>query len=295
MVLYKGIWDLARKGGGRVPQGLPAKKRGTGLTDGPDRLCRLNGKIPLYQAAACFTASEKAERRRMKETQEKGGQELPYERFLRFGPENLTEAELLAIIIRTGTKEKSALQLAGQVLKLAGYPREGLLGLHNVTLEELMSVKGIGHVKAIKLKCLAELSKRMSAASASRGISFYRSCQVADYFMEKLRHLATECVVLACLDAKGQLIAERRLSQGSVRMALISPREIFLEALKYRAVNILLVHNHPSGDPAPSSADAHLTDALRELGEKMDIPLLDHIIIGDNRYYSFKESSWRRS
>lgn len=228
----------------------------------------------------------------MKEIQAKGRQELPYERFLRFGPENLTEAELLAIIIRTGTKEKSALQLAEQVLHLAKYPREGLLGLYNVTLDELRSVKGIGQVKAVKLKCLAELSKRMSTATAREGICFYSSCQVADYFMERLRHLTTECVVLVCLDAKGQLVAEKCLSQGSVRMALISPREIFLEALECRAVNILLVHNHPSGDPTPSRADADLTEALRELGEKMDIPLLDHVIIGDNRYFSFKERSW---
>ena len=217
---------------------------------------------------------------------------MPYERFLRFGPENLTEAELLAIIIRTGTKENSALQLAEQVLKLTSYPKEGLLGLYNVTLDDLKSVKGIGQVKAVKLKCLAELSKRMSAATASQGLCFCSSGQTAGYFMEKLRHLTTECVVLVCLDAKGQMIAERRLSQGSVRMALISPREIFLEALRYRAVNILLVHNHPSGDPTPSGADADLTRSLRELGEKMDIPLLDHIVIGDNRYFSFKENAW---
>ena len=217
---------------------------------------------------------------------------MPYERYLRFGPENLTEAELLAIIIRTGTKENRALQLAEQVLKLTRYPKEGLLGLYNVTLDDLKSVKGIGQVKAVKLKCLAELSKRMSAATASQGLCFCSSGQTAGYFMEKLRHLTTECVVLVCLDAKGQMIAERRLSQGSVRMALISPREIFLEALRYRAVNILLVHNHPSGDPTPSGADADLTRSLRELGEKMDIPLLDHIVIGDNRYFSFKENAW---
>ena len=88
------------------------------------------------------------------------------------------------------------------------------------------------------------------------------------------------------------MIAERRLSSGSVRMALISPREIFMAALECRAVNILLVHNHPSGDPTPSRADRELTDNVREMGEKMDIPLLDHIVIGDNRYVSFKEESW---
>ena len=216
---------------------------------------------------------------------------LPYERFLRFGPENLTETELLAIIIRTGTKDCSALQLAEQVLALARYPKEGLLGLYDVTLKELQDIKGIGEVKAVKLKCLTELSMRMSAATAKEGVRITSSGQVADYFMEKLRHKRTECVTLVCLDAKGQIISEQKLSEGSVRMSLISPREIFLAALHCDAVNILLVHNHPSGDPTPSRADMELTANVKELGEKMDIPLLDHIVIGDNRYTSFKEAS----
>ena len=228
----------------------------------------------------------------MKQERESGRQEMPYERFLRFGPENLTEAELLAIMIRTGTKEKSALQLAEQVLGLARYPMEGLLGLYQLRLEDLMNIKGIGTVKAVKLKCLAELSRRMSAATSKEGVCFHTSAQVAGYFMESLRHRPTECVVLVCLDAKAQMLDERKLSEGSVRMALISPREIFLAALECRAVNILLVHNHPSGDPAPSRADAELTETVRQLGEKMDIPLLDHIVIGDNRYFSFRESFW---
>lgn len=218
--------------------------------------------------------------------------ELPYERFLRFGPENLTEAELLAIIIRIGTKEKSALQLAEQVLSLARYPKEGLLGLYDVTLDELCSISGIGEVKAVRLKCLAELSMRMSTARAREGLNFTSSGQVAAYFMEKLRHRTTECVILVCLDAKGQMICERRLSEGSVNMSLISPREIFLAALESRAVNILLVHNHPSGDPTPSMADREFTYQAQEAGFQIGIPLLDHIVIGDNRYVSFKEAAW---
>jgi len=225
----------------------------------------------------------------MKETLQK--QDLPYEKFIRFGAENLTEAELIAIILRTGTKDSSALQLANQVLGLAKYPREGLLGLHDVTLEELMSIKGIGMVKAIKLKCLTELSMRISRTCAKKGLCFTNARTVANYFMERLRHRRTECVILVCLDSKGQLLHEKKLSDGSVNMSLISPREIFLEALQWKAVNILLVHNHPSGDPTPSKSDRELTENVRYIGEKMDIPLLDHIIIGDNRYISFKELS----
>lgn len=220
---------------------------------------------------------------------------LPYERFLRFGAESLTEAELLAIVIRTGTKEKSALQLAEEVLRLARYPKEGLLGLYDVTVQELQEISGIGEVKAVKLKCLTELSMRMSMARAKEGLNFSHSGQVAAYFMEKLRHRDTECVYLVCLDARGRVLREKKLSEGSVRMSLISPREIFLSALENKAVNIILIHNHPSGDPTPSHSDMELTDNVRELGQKMDVNLLDHIVIGDNRYVSFKEAVWQQN
>lgn len=227
-------------------------------------------------------------------TQDKktASQEMPYERFLRFGPESLTEAELLAIIIRTGTKEKSALQLAEQVLRLARYPREGLLGLHDVALADLQQIKGIGEVKAVKLKCIAELSMRMSRATAREGQRFNSSGQVAAFFMESLRHKETECVVLLCTDSKGRLLREKKLSEGSVRMSLISAREIFLEALDAKAVNVILVHNHPSGDPTPSQSDVALTDNVRRAGDMLAIPLLDHVVIGDNCYVSFKEAGW---
>jgi len=201
----------------------------------------------------------------------------------------LTERELLAIILRTGTKDKSALALADEVLAAAKTPREGLLGLYDVTLEELMEIKGIGFVKAVKLKCLTELSMRISRSSAREGLVFNSPGLVAQYFMELLRHKDTECVILVCLDAKGRMIVEKKLSDGSVRMSLISPRQIFIEALHVKAVNIILIHNHPSGDPTPSRHDRELTNNLYKLGEMMDILLLDHIIIGDNSYSSFKE------
>lgn len=235
---------------------------------------------------------EKGDVNTLKKADTMPAEELPYERFLRSGPDSLTDAELLAIIIRTGTHKKSALETAKDVLRLARYPREGLLGLQELTVEELEGISGIGEVKAVKLKCLAELCKRMSRAGISAGESFTSSGQVAAYYMEEMRHRDTECVVLVCLDAKGQRIREKKLSEGSVNMSLISPREIFLAALEYRAVNILLVHNHPSGDPTPSAADRQLTGTIREMGEKIGISLLDHVIIGDNRYVSFKENAW---
>lgn len=221
-------------------------------------------------------------------SQQESGGDKPYDKFLRFGPESLTEGELLAIILRTGTHDSSALELANQVLSLARYPRTGLLGLYDVSLNELMRIKGIGQVKAIKLKSITELSMRIASARALKGFNIREPSTVAEYFMEKLRHRRTECVYLACMDAKGQLIAEKKLSDGSVNMALISPREIFMAALENRAVSLILIHNHPSGDPSPSGRDRELTDAVSRTGSLLGITLLDHIIIGDNTYFSFR-------
>ena len=214
---------------------------------------------------------------------------LPYERFLRFGPESLTESELLAIILRTGTKDKSALVLAQEVLALAEPSREGLLGLYDIPLERLQEINGIGEVKAVKLKCITELSRRIASATAREQICMQRPKTVADYYMEQLRHRRTECVVLASVDAKGHLIGDSVMSNGSATMSLISPREIFMEALKRQAVSVILIHNHPSGDPSPSRADTELTGQVAAAGQLLGIPLLDHIIIGDNRYMSFRE------
>lgn len=216
-------------------------------------------------------------------------QNMPYERFIRFGPEALTETELLAIILRTGMKGKPAIKLAEEILELANEKRDGLLGLHELSLEELKSIQGMGEVKAVKIKCLTELSARISKASAKTGIIVREPQTIAQYFMEEMRHNKTERVMLVCLDSKGKFIREQELSAGSVNSSLISPREIFLEAIKTEAVNIILVHNHPSGDPTPSRADMELTKTVKELGFVMGIPLLDHIIIGDNIYTSFKE------
>lgn len=216
-------------------------------------------------------------------------QELPYEKFLRFGPESLTEAELLAIILRTGTHDRSALELAREVLSLGKYPRTGLLGLHDVSLEELKKVKGIGEVKAVKLKSLTELAMRISASVAEKGINVKEPGTIAAYFMEKLRHRKTECVYLVSLDAKGLILEEKRLSEGSVNFSLICPRDLFLAALKAEAVNVILLHNHPSGDPSPSQTDLEVTKRIACLGAELGIPLLDHVIIGDQKFYSFRQ------
>jgi DNA repair protein RadC len=216
-------------------------------------------------------------------------EDLPCERFLRIGAENMTDSELLAILLRTGTAGSSVLDLSRKILSMGKYPRTGLLGLHDLTVEELTAIPGIGEVKAVRLKAVAELAVRMHRAEAKSGICIHEASTIADYFMEQMRHHDTERGILVSLDSKGQILAESLLSVGNVNLSLISPRTVFLEALKCHAVNVILLHNHPSGDPTPSRADRDLTHRLYKLSKMMEIPLLDHIIIGDQKYYSFQE------
>lgn len=217
-------------------------------------------------------------------------EELPYEKFISKGPAALTEAELLAIILRTGTKGHTPVELGQQILQLPAVRAEGLNGLYHVTIKELTAIKGIGQVKAIKIKCLAELSMRMAMTAAKKKLQFLNPKSVAEYYMEKLRHEKKEQVLLLFLDHKECLIGEEILSVGTVNASLLSPREVFIRALKLEAVHIMLLHNHPSGDPTPSRQDMVITDEIKEIGKMIDIPLMDHIIIGDNRYMSFREA-----
>lgn len=217
--------------------------------------------------------------------------ELPYEKFLALGPSALTEAELIAIILRTGTRDCPALMTAQKVLALAGGREPGLNGLHHVSVKELMEIPGIGEVKAVKIKCLTELAMRMARERASLDLNFRHPGTVAQYYMEKLRHEEKEVILLLLLDNKLNLIEEYMISVGTVRASLLSSREVFIEALKHRASNLMLLHNHPSGDPRPSKQDIHITQKIKEAGELMDIPLIDHIILGDMCYVSLKEEA----
>ena len=167
-----------------------------------------------------------------------------------------------------------------------------LMGLYHKSLKELMEIEGIGEVKAIKLKCLTELSIRMAKERFENRPVFQRPEDIAGYYMESCRHLEVEKVYLLCLDSQLRLLKECELSKGTINMSLISPREIFIEALKANAVHILLIHNHPSGDPKPSGADIQISKKIMEAGNLMDIQLLDHIIIGDHSYISLREQKY---
>ena len=214
---------------------------------------------------------------------------MPYERFLKFGPESLTDTELLAIILRTGTKEKNALELASDILHLQENMQGKLVGLHQLSLTQLQSIPGIGEVKAVKVKAIGELARRMAKQSLRKRFKFDSPDKLAEYYMESMRHYTTECVLLVMLDNKGHMLGEHIVSKGTVNASLISPREIFILALKHDASSVILIHNHPSGDPAPSKADRQITRQVYECGKLMNIPLIDHIIIGDHTYLSFKE------
>ena len=212
--------------------------------------------------------------------------EQPYEKCLENGPESLSDAELLAVILRCGARGKTSLELAREILSLPG-KEEGLLGLYHCTRQELLQIRGVGEVKAIQLQCIGELSKRM--AGARKGLCFHDPASIADYYMERLRHEDQEVLLCMMLDTKNQLLGEKEITRGTVNATMISPRELFLAALQFRAVHILLVHNHPSGIPEPSGDDITVTRQIRRAGEMLGITLLDHIIIGDHCYTSMLE------
>ena len=214
---------------------------------------------------------------------------LPYEKCLRYGPEALSDEELLAVIIRSGTKDLNCIQVAGEILKRSG--SLGILGLKHLTYNDYKSIKGIGDVKAIMLQCVGELSARISKATVMKRIRFDTSKEVADYCMEDMRHSENEKFLILLLNNKCELIHERIISIGTVNYTCISARDIFRYALSYGAVNIIVVHNHPSGNPNPSQEDFVTTRRLLEASELIGIRLIDHIIIGDNRYTSFKENN----
>ena len=214
--------------------------------------------------------------------------ERPYEKCIAKGAETLTDAELLAVILRTGSKGESALELSRKILNLNG-AESGLLGIYHMSISDLMGIRGLGKVKAVQLKCLAELSKRFSKASFSGGICFKDPATVAAYYMEEMRHLEQEVLILVMMNSKGILIRDQIISKGTVNASLISPREIFLEAIRNQAVTIILLHNHPSGIPDPSNEDILFTRKVIEAGKMLGIELLDHIIIGDCQAVSMRE------
>lgn len=214
--------------------------------------------------------------------------ERPYDKCVELGANALSNAELLAVLLRTGTKGKSALDLANLLLS-AECGEDGLLNIHSLSLDKLKKIKGIGTVKAVQILCLSELAKRLAKTNAKERMIFNRPSTIAQYYMEDMRHQKEEHINLLMLNTKSKLLGSKQLSKGTVNSAVITPREIFIEALEKKAASVILLHNHPSGDPTPSENDFLLTKRVKEAGKLIGVELLDHIIIGDNCYVSFVE------
>jgi DNA repair protein RadC len=185
----------------------------------------------------------------------------------------------------------SSVQLAESILYQYSHVK-GLSAIMHLTLEELTAIKGVGQVKAVQILCIAELAKRIAKTTIGNQVEWNSPDMIAAYYMEELRHKEQEELRLILLNTKNRLIQDIVLTKGTVNTSLISPREVFLEALRYHAVHIILMHNHPSGDPKPSKEDVAVTLRIQKAGELLGIYLLDHIIIGDCTYVSMKSEGY---
>ncbi len=212
----------------------------------------------------------------------------PRERLWNYGSKALSDHELLAIILRTGTKNKNVVDLALEVISTFG----SLYYLKNASLEELTSISGIGKAKAIEIQAVVELGERISLSSLEK-IGVIQSSEQTGRQLVKLMHgLEQEHVIALYLNTKNEIIKQETVFIGSLNSSIAHPREIFKGAVKYSAARIIIAHNHPSGNPEPSQADYEFTTRMIELGDLMGIELLDHFIIGDKDYISLREHAW---
>lgn len=209
----------------------------------------------------------------------------PRERMIQAGPGALSNAELLAILLRTGSTEESVMSLSCRVLNQVG----GLRGLKSTSFEELTALKGIGPAKALLIMAGLELGKRMSSALPSDRIVIRSPKDAADIMMEEMRYHTQEHFVCLYLNTKNHIIGRETIFIGSLNSSIVHPREVYKEAIRRSSASVICLHNHPSGDPAPSREDIDVTRRLQEAGRILGIELLDHVIIGDGRFYSLKE------
>lgn len=217
--------------------------------------------------------------------------EKPREKFLRHGPHGVTDQDLLAILLRTGTKGHSVLDVSRSVLR--SLPNESLYYLGESNVTDLCAVHGVGTDKAVTVCAAVELGKRISRQRVKQKLPDFSSPKaIADYVMEDMRVLQQEKFAAAYLSTKNQLISLRTLTIGTINASLAKAREVFRYALRYNAAAIVLLHNHPSGDPEPSREDIAVTQRIFEAGRIMEIPVLDHIIIGDGTFVSLCERGY---
>ena len=212
--------------------------------------------------------------------------ERPYEKLEIYGANSLSNAELLAIIIKTGTKEESSVTIAQKILNLNEDRKNNLKFLQDISINELTKIKGIGKIKAIQLKAVSELTKRMSRPITNNKIKITCPQDVANLLIDELKNEKRELVKVLILNSKNIIIKILDVSYGSSNLAIVTPKDILAEVIKMEAPKIILVHNHPSGDPLPSKADMAFTDRLIEASKLLGVELLDHIVIGQDSYES---------
>lgn len=222
---------------------------------------------------------------RMREVHEA---DRPRERFLRQGPESLSNQELLAILLRTGTKSESVLTLANRIL----VQFEKLHALKHATIEEMMEIKGVGEAKAIQILAAIELGKRLSKKELDNKYTIRSPEDAAHFLMPEMSSLQQENFVALFLNVKNQIMHRQTIFVGSLNASIVHPREIFREAIKRSTASIIVAHNHPSGNPTPSPEDIDVTNRLIEAGKIVGIDVLDHIIIGDHQFISLKEKGY---
>ena len=226
----------------------------------------------------------------------KGGQgiaqwpetERPRERLLTQGPQALTNAQLLAILLRVGRHGSSAVQVGMDILDQLG----DMAGLAQCGIEELCAVPGVGEAKAAQLKAALELGKRALAGPLTKGAKITSSRDLFTHYHPTLRELRHEVFKVILLDAKHAILRDTTVSEGSLTLSIVHPREVFTLAVKESAAAVIFLHNHPSGDPTPSQEDHVLTARLVSAGEVLGIRVLDHLVVGDGRYVSFADQGW---
>ena len=212
--------------------------------------------------------------------------ERPYEKLELYGEKNLSNAELLAIIIKSGTKEETSVQLAQRLLKLNDTEGEDLNYLQSLSIEELTQIKGIGKVKAIQLKAVGELAIRMFKTSNYKKSVIKEPRDLAKILMSELKFEKNEKVKLVILNNRNEILKIKEIASGGTNFANVSIKDILAEPIKMKAPKIILVHNHPSGDSSPSKQDIMFTEQLYEITELVGIQLLDHLVIGNMNYTS---------
>lgn len=212
--------------------------------------------------------------------------ERPYEKLEWFGEERLSDAELLAIIIKTGTKSETSVQVAQKILNLNDTEIEGINFLRNITIEELMEINGVGRVKAIQLKAVGELASRMTKPTTGKRIIIKKPSDLAKIMMEELRFQTKEIAKVVILNNKNEIIKIKDIAMGGVNFANIEAKDILEIPLKMAAPKMILVHNHPTGDASPSKQDIVFTNRLYDAADLMGILLMDHLVIGEKAYTS---------